>query len=308
MRSLPVIIVALLVGILGTILVLGFIGWIPIFGSRNNALSPGPGQIMVPVSVTSVPAYTTVGREHLFDVRNMRFMEVPVDPDKVAVEPISNVQDIMGRVLKHPKKAFMAFTEADFLPAGTRPGIAGAIPPGKRAIVVNAEQVSGVQGMLQGDRFDLLMSLPGRSRAQTISSVIPSGSAPPPAASTDTILVANNGQVSSGVTERKEEYFAASGLIGTPEQKMRTIREISFAVDPDEVVVLTKALASGRSLVAVVRSGRPESGANDVDIRIPQARNIILDEDPPPPAPAPAKMIEQIRGTNRTSTVVSPSR
>ncbi len=309
MRSLPVIVVALLVGILGTILVLGFVGVVPIFGSRPNpAVTAGPGQILVPVSVTSVSAYTPVDREHLFNPRTMSVMQFAVDPDKLGVEPITDARDIIGRVLRRPKSAFTVFTEDDFLPKGTRAGISGAIPPGKRAIVVSADKISGVQGLLQGDRFDLLLSLPTGTRTSTVSNAVVSGNDLTAAAASGTVLVVNNGQVISGVTEREEEFFAPSGIIGTPHEKTKTIREISLAVDPDEVVMLTKALASNRELVAVVRSGRPDATESDVDIRIPQARNIVIDEGPAAPAAAPVHVIEEIRGTTRTNTVVSPSR
>ena len=49
-------------------------------------------------------------------------MGIIIDPSK-----------IIGRVMAHEKPADFAFTEEDFLPFGTSPGIAGGTPPGKRA-------------------------------------------------------------------------------------------------------------------------------------------------------------------------------
>jgi len=303
MRSLPVIITALLVGILGTILVLGFLGIVPIFGRKaNQGPVAGPGQKLVPVSVASIPAYSQVSREHVFNTRTMTFMEVPVTVSEMPDDTIYDRSKIIGRVLARSKKPFTSFQEDDFLPEGTAAGISGAIEPGKRAIVVEADRIQGVQGLNQGDHFDLLMALPGGARVQEITNIV-SPNSPPRQGTADTVLVVNNGQVISGVTERKEEYKKQEGVVGATTYKERTIREISLAVAPNEVVMLTKALAGGQQLIAVVRSGRPGAATTDTDIQIPIASNVI---QAPTAAPAPVAtpkpfVIDEIRGKNRGS-------
>jgi Flp pilus assembly protein CpaB len=302
MRSLPVIITALLVGIVGTILVLGFLGVVPIFGRGKGTAGPvaGPGQKLVPVTAYNIPAYSPVQREHLFNSRAMRFVEVPVDVDEMPKDTIYDRKQLIGRVLAHPKKAYMSFQESDFLPAGTAAGISGAIEPGKRAIVVEADRIQGVQGLRQGDRFDLLMAVPHTNR-HTHSLIVDRDGVPVTSA-VETVLLINNGAVIGGVTERKEEYKSQEGVLGGSVYKNRTIREISLAVEPNEVAKLTSALASGQSLIAVVRSGRPDAGASDIDIRIPSfsaAPSAAIEVPAATPAPF---VVEEIRGRNRSSS------
>ena len=55
-----------------------------------------------------------------------------------------NVSDVIGRVLEHEKTPGYVFTEADFLPKGTREGIVAGIPAGKRAIRLSADRVDGL--------------------------------------------------------------------------------------------------------------------------------------------------------------------
>ena len=45
---------------------------------------------------------------------------------------ISDFSQITGRVVDHEKPPRYPFTELDFLPKGTRPGLVAVIPPGKR--------------------------------------------------------------------------------------------------------------------------------------------------------------------------------
>jgi hypothetical protein len=73
---------------------------------------------------------------------------------------ITNIADVIGRVLDHDKEPGYVFTEADFLPPGTREGITAGIPAGKRAVRISADKVDGLYGLHAGDRFDLLATMP----------------------------------------------------------------------------------------------------------------------------------------------------
>ena len=97
---------------------------------------------------------------------------VYLPPRAVTKEMLVNISDILGRVLDHEKEPGYVFTEADFLPRGTREGIVAGIPAGKRAIRISADQVEGLYGLNAGDRFDLLATMPidtSRSNAQTFN-------------------------------------------------------------------------------------------------------------------------------------------
>ena len=54
---------------------------------------------------------------------------------------ITNLAKILGRVTAREKPAGYYFLESDFLPVGTRPGIAGGTPLGKRAYTFNASNL-----------------------------------------------------------------------------------------------------------------------------------------------------------------------
>src|SRR6266550_4471959 len=62
-------------------------------------------------------------------------------PRAVTKEMLLNISDIIGRVLDGDKKPGYVFTDADFLPRGTREGLVAGIPAGKRAIRISAERV-----------------------------------------------------------------------------------------------------------------------------------------------------------------------
>src|SRR4029453_14128773 len=106
-----------------------------------------------------IPNYTKITRDHLVDLKNQSLSVVYLPPQAVTKDMILNIGDIIGRVLNHDKQRGYVFTEADFYPKGTREGVVAGIPPGKRAIRVQADKVDGLFGLQPGDRFDLVASM-----------------------------------------------------------------------------------------------------------------------------------------------------
>ncbi|MCL6641293.1 MAG: hypothetical protein K6T92_07965, partial [Candidatus Rokubacteria bacterium] len=52
------------------------------------------------------------------------------------------------------------FRHDDFLPRGTRPGLAGAVPSGKVSLVLPAERFPGIEALRRGDRCHIVGSVP----------------------------------------------------------------------------------------------------------------------------------------------------
>lgn len=117
------------------------------------------GMVAIPTPAREIPPYAKVTREYLLDQQgNLSLMYLP--PDAVTPQMYNQLGDILGRVTKKAKPPGYVFTEADFLPKGSRPGIVAAVAPGRRAMRIEADQVKGLYGLNIGDRFDLVATIP----------------------------------------------------------------------------------------------------------------------------------------------------
>src|SRR5581483_10406997 len=113
------------------------------------------------ITAQFIPAYTKVTRSHLFDPNTGQYRLIYRSPDFVEkTGALTDPQKIVGRVLGYDKSESMAFTESDFLPPGTRPGVVAGVPPGKRAITIDASKIQGLHNLKIGDRVDILASVP----------------------------------------------------------------------------------------------------------------------------------------------------
>src|SRR5258708_30872076 len=99
------------------------------------------GQIAIPVSSVVIPAYTKITRDHLWSTKEGNFTVTYIRPEQATPDIIRNATNIFGRIMDHDKPPGYVFTEADFLPRGTRPGLVAGIPAGKRAMRVPVEKI-----------------------------------------------------------------------------------------------------------------------------------------------------------------------
>jgi len=69
---------------------------------------------------------------------------------------------VVSIVISFPQSSLAgyAFQDAEFLPKGTRDGVVGGIPPGKRAMTLDASKIGGIHALQAGDHLDLLASAP----------------------------------------------------------------------------------------------------------------------------------------------------
>lgn len=260
----PFVIVGAVVLAIGVILFMGARGIIelPGFGPREPSTA---GLIAVPSPGAIIPAFTRVRRDHLWDARNRRLSMIYLPPQAVSKEMIVNISDIIGRVLESEKEPGYVFTASDFLPAGTREGIVAGIPAGKRAIRVSADNLDGLYGLHAGDRFDILATLP----------ISAAGGRPFNLSGPYSQELALQAQLSNWDKQATVRVIVQSAVIIEPMRtravplyqsgagesattRARAVQEAVIAVNPEEVALLSEAMAVEARLTSIPRSGRPD--------------------------------------------------
>jgi len=314
-----IVVVAAAVVMFGLLWGLGIIDLSKLAGNREPSTA---GLVAVPTPVRKIPAYTRITRDHLWDARAQRFSVVYLPPQAVTKEMFVRLSDVLGRVLNHEKAPGYVFTGDDFLPKGTREGLVGGIPPGKRAVRVSGDKIDGLHGLNPGDRFDLLATLPidanrgGSGPALNVGGVYGQEIALEARLSnwqkqaTVRVMV-QNAIIVEPMSIRGVPMFQSSLTEGGA-TRMRPVQEAVIAIEPDEVARLTEALAVDAKITAVPRSGRPD---DKVDSRTPDLYPVSpFRRQPaggPPGAEAPSggadasfRMVETIMGQKRELTAV----
>lgn len=305
----------------GAVILIAALWAFGLLGSRSTAPSTA-GLVPVPTVAGRIPAYTRLRRDHIWDVRNQRPAVVYLPPGAVRPEMLTRVADIIGRVLSHEKSPGYVFTEDDFLPRGTREGIVGGIPAGRRAVRVAADTVDGLHGLHLGDRFDLLATMPidgsrGGGGPQSFNVAGAYGQQLALEArltnwqkqATVRVMV-ENGVIVEPMNIRSVPTYQSSLADGAA-TRTRPVQEAVIAIAPDEVARLTEAIAVGAKITAVPRSGRPD---DPLDSRTPDLRPVSPFSGGPSPASAsegvtdgpggPFRMVETIMGQKRELTAV----
>lgn len=238
-------------------------GKLPFFGTGKASIPLG--RIAVPMSARAIPAYIQVSRSHLLDPKGSLAV-VYLNQSTLSPRVLTSLQDILGRVLKDDKPAGYVFTEDDFLPKGTKPGLTAGIPPGKRAMRLEGEQVKGFYGLRAGDRFDLVATIPLDPKAVDKSLKLGSmydntltaqASLANVQKQATVNVIVRNGVIVSPLAMRQVPAQSRSLTQGTT-TRARPVQEVVIAIDPDEVATLTEALAVGAQVMSVPRSGHPE--------------------------------------------------
>jgi Flp pilus assembly protein CpaB len=223
-----------------------------------------PGKVTVPLSARTIPAYTRITRDHVWDAKSQRLTVTFMDPgqlDGIVVD----LKSLFGRVLAREKSAGYVFTEDDFLQRGTRPGLVAGIPAGMRAVRLEADRIRGLHGLAAGDRFDLVATIPidgkaapafpltGVHRAQVEMQARMSNWQK----QATVRAIVQNGFIVAPVAVRAAPTTTQSLTRGAT-TTTRPVQEVVIAVKPEEVAPLTEALAVKADVMAVPRSGRPD--------------------------------------------------
>jgi hypothetical protein len=291
------------VSVIAAVVLLAVLGVIDLSKLRSNEPSTA-GLIAVPTSAVQIPAHARVRRDHLWDRANARISVVYLPPRAVTKEMLLNITEIIGRVLDSEKEPGYVFTDADFLPRGTREGLVAGIPTGKRAIRVSAERVDGLYGLNAGDRFDIVATMPidAADGGQSLNFSGPYSQE-----------IALETQLSNWEKQATVRVIVQNAVIVEPmlargvpvtttspqaaAARARAVQEAVIAVNPNEVALLTEAMAVDARLSSIPRSGRPD---DPVNTRTPDLR-------PFSPFAAPGGA-NQANGFSTVETIMGPKR
>lgn len=280
----------LVLGSIGTLLTLHANGTIELpFLSRTpeqGEEGPPPGTVAVPVSAAPIPAYTRITRDHFWDAKKGRFAVIYLRPEQIRPETITNLMKVIGRVLDHDKPAGYAFTEKDFLPAGTRPGVAAGVPDEtRRGMVFDATRLGGIHGLKAGDHVDLIASLPVDPKNNTRpSSGRLSGAALVLAPGTQSSskkasvrVLAHDAVIVTPVTTRQVP-MTSSSLTQGMRVTTRPVQEVTIAVAVDEVAAVAEAVALEADIHCVVRTNRPTEKSESIRVPEPEESKVTVIE------------------------------
>ncbi|MBM3998814.1 MAG: hypothetical protein FJ297_04590 [Planctomycetes bacterium] len=270
---------------------------------REHLLNPATGGLMyqrvppqsaVGMSITGVTGDGSHVEGRVESVRNVNDQvvfvlsdgrEVPQNQTLELGGAIMNVNAIIGRVVKKDKRAGMGFQESSFFPQGTPEGIAGATPPGMRAVTLDATKLTGVHALNAGDQIDLMASVPvgevgsfqsrHNSRLPGAALVAPASSKGPDSA-TEPMLLAHGAVVLKPVYVRNEATTSSSLTQGKRIQNVPKY-EVAIAVAPDDVIPLQSALNKSLAITCIAHSMQPGDTTESVSIGAAAA-----DEQPAP--------------------------
>ena len=235
---------------------------------------PVPPEATVGMSITGVTEDGSHVEDQVQDIRNVNDEVVFVVSDGREVHAsqtimlggtLMSARAIIGRVLKKDKKAGMGFREAIFFPQGTPEGIAGATPPGMRAITLDATKLTGVHSLNAGDQIDLLANVPveerdsfqsagGVPQAAFLSRDAPKGKK---GAATEPMLLTQGAIVLKPVYVRNEVTSSQSLTQGKKLQNVPKY-EVAIAFAPDDIIPLQNALNKSLEITCITHSMRPE--------------------------------------------------
>jgi len=281
---------------------------LPFFAAKRSGLDVPPGSVAVPLSAAPIPAYTQITRDHMWDAKNQRAAVVVMRSSEVPPGMLTEFAQIRGRVLARDKGAGYVFTDDDFLPPGTRPGLVAGIPSGKRAVRLRAEQVSGIFGLRAGDRVDLVATIPLDTKASSDFGLKGVGAAQlavearvsnwQKQATVRTIV--QDGMIVQPLVVRQEPVATRSLTQGVGVQN-RPVQEVVIAVEPAEVPVITEALAVKAEVAAIPRSGRPDDprGSRTPDLQPWTPFGGVVREAEPSASEGSFSLVEKITGSQR---------
>lgn len=251
--------------------------------AREHLLNPATGGLMyqrvppqssVGMSITGVTTDGSHVEDRVESVRNVDDTVVFVTSDGREVPhgqtlelggAMMNVNAIIGRVVKKDKRVGMGFQESTFFPQGTPEGIAGATPPGMRAVTLDATKLTGVHALNAGDTIDLMANVPvgevGAFQSQHNSrllgaALVASTSSGGADSATEPMLLAQGAVVLKPVYVRNEATTSASLTQGKRIQNVPKY-EVAIAVAPDDVIPLQSALNKSLSITCIGHSMQP---------------------------------------------------
>ncbi|MCP4765425.1 MAG: hypothetical protein GY875_04065, partial [Gammaproteobacteria bacterium] len=117
---------------------------------------------LVPVITTArtVSAFSQLSDENLIDESTGQLHLYYFPAESIADSWITDPVELYGRVVARNLRRGAFLTEADLLPAGTRPGISAGLPIGMSALSIDKTHVKGFEKLAVGDHFSILTRIP----------------------------------------------------------------------------------------------------------------------------------------------------
>lgn len=249
-------------------------GWL----DRSAPLTTKPsreGLVPVPKSLANLKAFEVVQREDVYDrtLGSDSYFWLPKKQVDDHPEWFTSVDDIIGRVMARDKRAEFVFSKKDFLPEGSRSGIAGGIPAGKQGFFLDVESVAGLRFLKAGDRFDLLASLPDESLSSvpeygTLMGGIKAQGGKPVPLSGVRVLVQNAEMIALTTSRNMTTQGGLQLSSGDGRARSNNIKDerVAIAIDPSEAVPLTQALGENVAIQMVTRSGQESGDVSDANL------------------------------------------
>lgn len=280
------------------------------------------GKVLLPVSARPIRAYSMVSAADFSRPGTLTVTKIPYPEELLPPNAVREAAQLPGRVLRRDKPAGQIFLESEFYPVGTRPGPAAGVPPGKRALRLRADAVPGLHGLLQGDRFDIVMTVEvqveqpkHKPRAPAIRAEGPYASlleaeaearqVEPPRVKrrrAEVRVIVKNGLLVQPIHNREAVGTLTNPMRPTQRPK-KPIEELIIAVDPAEVAALNQALAIEAHLQVAIRSGQvtnEKTGSDEEEIP-----DIAIEFEPPGPeiegmsGSGKVKLVEVIGGSKK---------
>ncbi len=274
------------VAAIGTVLMIGDVK-LPFFNTTVEAKEKKSddhnGKVAVPLLARTIPAYTSVALDDLYDATAKKLKVAYLEPKQAEEKGfLTKIEDVTGRVMARDKEPGYAFKESDFLPKGTRPGPTAGLEPNTRGMWVNVDKITGLRGLKRHDRFDLMAVKYAKNRGASDSGLNPAVAA---------------AQAEQGMWDASNRVLVQNAKIVVPfplpgaAPTAKGKEEVFIQVSDVEADPLTDALAVNAQIICFSRSSRPGGDESPLPV--------------PPPA-APVESIEVISGGKSSVHVVPP--
>jgi len=149
-------------GVLGILLTLHFTNQLNIpmldaaLGREVRAEGPVVDRVAVLVTARALQPGQAVHSADVWNTTTNNLNVKMIRRESVNPDWVLRWGDIETRVMAHAKLPGKAFKASDFLPEGTRPGVASLVPAGMRMVQVPHGRVTGLDTLRYEDRFDLI--------------------------------------------------------------------------------------------------------------------------------------------------------
>jgi len=297
----------------------------------TEPVGPPPGSVRLILAGRDVPAYSQLSPDAL-RAPNGQFQFIDIPEESLQPGTLRTVADLAGRVLRADKRRGFLFTEADFFPKGTRPGLTAGIPPGKRAVALPAEKIQGIALLRAFDTFDIVASIPIKEtsaggKADSRAKTKAKSEADETTGIGESTVEEDVEEIPNPIRQANSVVLARHAVVVLPAERLKAMtpdeapaarraagrtppapapapvaplnpdeQDMVIALEPEEITALTQAMATGAVLTAALRTGRLESdemAAKAIPDRIVES---------PEPERSTIHVVEKLVGRHRDVT------